>query len=812
MRGHPFARWGRRAVAHAPSWIGVLACAVALVSTVCYVTEVRSRYTALYEDYDALAAAMDGGAGLGALAAAPQAVPRLTFGGVTMHTVVDAWLLSTSSLRPRSRAVATRYALRQFVCAWRPAVEPAAGITAAAAGPDAAPLLLVFFVHGNAGGCTQGRYWSCAVQHAGAARGVHTRAFSVDLVEQANVHRGGLVATQAEYMADAIEHVVAQVRGATPTPQVWLVSHSMGSLVARLAVQLLDASVRVGGLIAFNAPLRFPPLLLDAPMAHVYTALAAAERLPADDDDDHNCATQSAASASAHRTNTAVLLQRCASGVCVPPRACSRRRPRLLSMTSGEMDLQIEPAATRPLQQGRSVYTATHMNTLDDEVCGRSTSHDGVLVDPCAMARTAALLVNATLHAGMGSEAGAALTAHDPKPPSLSPAVPWQARAGQLLWQRHVWPCAVAALYTHVLLAGLYPHLREAGASQEAAPTQRRRPLQLFWCTSVRLPVAATVFFFYDCVALYAVWTVVFNLLAGTREAHQAQKPWQWATFPQLHAATAAAFVAQSAVFVATSLGPVVFGALVGDAAVRAAEMLPRVLGRVRWCGWGSAGGVAFWPLPRQRWRCGTPLTLPLPVLISILLWLAGASLTARALVWLALSLTARAPPQHREEDGESSAEVAGTAEEPAALKPLRSDAVYVPADVTRHAARGNRLLPAVLHAALYALQLHPFFALRNALISRTADDAVTVDWRTYAAEAATVTLMLAATARISVTVPSWGRRRAARLGSLVRRVCLAAALLSVAAVSSHPPESFRVLPALLLCWPLYLHTAASLP
>ncbi|KAG5480638.1 hypothetical protein LSCM1_06342 [Leishmania martiniquensis] len=774
------------------AWVYVCACLAVFVSTVCYVVEVRSCCRPLRRDYDAIVETTHRLARFRNLLDVPQ--QRLLFRGVWARTVFDARRVSGTVARPRAQAAASLYSVQQIECSWLPSASPVQSFSAAA---NVSPLL--FFIHGSAGGYSQGNYWSCAAQYIGKAFQAPVETFSFDFAKQANVHRGLLVATQAEYVADVVEATVHEkgsaARGDLRLP-VWLVAHSMGGCVARMAAQLLSSTVTLAGIITFNAPLRFPPLLLDAPMADVYRAVTEAEQQPAEGCPD------SPPSATFTRVTSSELLYSCTVGNCSVRRSCRQERVRLISVTSGAMDLQIEPSTTHP-SVWRSAYAVSTFNTLHPSFCGRSNSHDDVLLSPCTMVLAALLLVSSSI-GGDNTERIMRLIrdtadAHERdalSAASFSPALSLAASVGQALWKLHVWPCAVAALYSHVLLSGLHPHLRRVA---QAVPLRERAMFSArhFVAEALSKPfMSATITFgfFYTCALAHATSTTVSLWLFGGWESQVARAPWNWAWLPQWRVTSASVAAPTSLMFLRVafmfaSMGPVALGTVVGMAVVRAAQTTHQ-LTRVLNCGCPK-------PASRRARRLRSAVVTLLLFCLACALVAFGVTLATRALVWLTLLLLAprahRLPGKACVQEGEAVTVLAGTVTANAEAASLESMA-------NAQEEEANKYLPSALYGAVYTLQLSPFFSIRNAIISKTFEDASTLDWRNYAAELGALWLLV-----VAASTPFPFHCRRVPLPLRVSVACLSVALVGVGVMVSHPFESFRALPALLCCLPAYV-------
>ncbi|KPA82924.1 hypothetical protein ABB37_02675 [Leptomonas pyrrhocoris] len=796
-------------------------CAVTLFSTACYIVDIRSRYRPPRKDFDALTQYSEllwnaSGLPVPAVATSELHLPAFQVRDGPFLKNLNASLTRTGG---STDAALTNYNLQKTECLWSALFGPVA-TTSAAPAPFMTPLvhLHIFFLHGNAGSHTQGEYWTCAVQHASNLLGASITTYALQWAEQANVHRGRLVGLQADYTADVVE---AAVRGAVDDDgvrhRVWLVAHSMGGVVARLAAQLLDPSVDLGGIVTFNSPHLFPPLLLDAPMADVYRALTVAEQPSSAGELKHaeKAATPAAAvsgAASPVRLSSATVVKACSTLTddCLRHRHRQSRVPHLISITSGEMDLQIEPATVYP-SRWSSRYAVAFFNTLDRAVCTHTTSHDGILMDPCAVTLGALQLLSASFiqanDTAMPAEAeevdaaNANARAQLPLPPGIVSRV---SLVGQLLWQQHMWPWAVSSLYGYVLLGGLWP---QVGQSAEMLlqwwPMKRGtvRPLAslLHRIVSSEFSVPVFLVFFYGCTSVYATLTELYLLGTSQRASYGATYPWQWETYPQLRHTSASVvaplqFVVLTLFFVLTSVGPVTVGINAGMALVVMGSVARYIKARVGRC-------RRVFATPRRRQTAAVLLPVLLVSLYLVFLSM-GVSPTARAMAWVALFLFV--PDFRRTQAKQEDRRVTPAAAEDVESPNYDADAVEVHfrADfvVTKVPAEAGdwhtQRLPGMLYAALYLIQLHPFFTVRNALVSHTFDSASTVDVRIFVVEGELLVLLCCCAA--AAPVLPVGRYRVVNcyLG-------FSSSLLSLIAVAwmvVHPVESFQVLPALLWC------------
>jgi pimeloyl-ACP methyl ester carboxylesterase len=813
-------------------------CVVTLFSTVCYIVDLRSRYHPLWKDYSALAQYSE--LLWNASSLPPPVAPTSRQQWPIVHTRDEPLLrhLNASLSRAGATTLAALdgYGVERTECLWSMVFDPAAATTTSVTPTGSIPPihLHLFFLHGNAGSHRQGEYWSCAVQHASNLLGVTVSTYSFRWAEQANVHRGRLLQLQANYVTDVVEAVVRAAtspnRSRVPH-RVWLVAHSMGGVVARLAAQLLDSSVDFGGILTFNSPHRFPPLLLDAPMASVYRALTVAEQAAPRIDRHKDTPTADELHVG---LSSAVFTQVCGSSTeaaCLRHRRRQSRLPHLISITSGEMDLQIEPATVHPSPWPNLRYAMTFVNTLDHTICTRSSSHDGVLLDPCAVTYGALQLLSASVK--NDNEDTAQVESRDltdfakvragaqlPLPPGIVSRV---SLLGQLLWQQHMWPWAVVALYGYVLLGGLWPQVvRSAETLSKRWLTRRgagRQPalVSLLHCV-VASEFSVTVFlaFFYGCTCLYAALTALYLAGTGQRVWFSLTYPWQWEAYPQLrHASTNVVaplhFAIATVFFFLSSVGPFTVGVNAGMALVVVGDMTRCVKARVGRC------RLAFGTTRRRRM---VAVLFPLVVAALYAVFLVyGVSPTIRGVAWLVLFLLIPCfrYTQARCDGRSAVASPAAAAVADAGLLKHDADVVEIvfPSDFgsARPPAEletwDTQHLPGMLYATVYLIQLHPFFTIRNAIVSHTYDSAATMDGRNYIAEAGLLVLLCCP----AVTPSLLPLCRCQLLGNSFHYVgvlCSIFALLAVAWILVRPVESFQVLSALLWCFPSFLFGTLS--
>lgn len=106
------------------------------------------------------------------------------------------------------------------------------------------------------------------------------------LAEQGNAHRGHVVVTQTEHVADVVGAMAHEERDAVHEDvrrPVLLVTDLMGEVFARMVAQLLGPTVTLARIIDFNPPPRFlSPVPDGPPMLDVYGAIAVAAWKPSD--------------------------------------------------------------------------------------------------------------------------------------------------------------------------------------------------------------------------------------------------------------------------------------------------------------------------------------------------------------------------------------------------------------------------------------------------------------------------------------------------------------------------------------------------
>lgn len=752
VRGGP--RRGRSLTVATFAPLLVILAAAAVLSTAVYVADVRGRYDgrAPFDDA-ALGPQVARWHGLGTTA---------TGGGEHRPGLVTYAFRRPLALDdgPRSGPEQQRlFTLSEVGCQLHGAGGD--GAAAAAAGPT----LLLFFIHGNSGGSSQGDYWGCAaaVQAALAAGGPRrhsVRGYAFGLAEQANVHRGRLVGLQADYVADAVEAELRRHKGAA----VWLVGHSMGGLVARTAAAL----VAVEGVLTVNAPHRYPPAMLDRPMRDLYVAL---NRL--------SMAGDWGESLSPSPCTSAVLVSECGPSWLSARPSCRRRfapLPVLLSLTSGEMDLQIEPATAYPPSGPAAAAAGCYFaNVQSAAVCGRSASHNGALRDPCVVAYAAAALLNLSAAVGAGRLApvgAVAVTVSGGAVPLAAAHVsltepPLLAALGRRLWRGHHWPCAAAALLAALLLAGPARLLSVSGADAAlplGAPAMAKSraravaPLAATLAAAGADPVAAAAALFAVVNGAALVGVSARAVVAAAGPAAPSLSPWVWDRW-QPDASGPFSFTSS----VGHGCREVALGGVAACAGLCAAAVATRLQSALPvaapLCCRAAERGVVWAVLVASAYAAAVLLSVPL---------------TWRAVVWACVAVAA------------------------GCCRPTSSQASR---DGRREAAA-----PTPLFALVHLLQLQPALTIHNEIVSRTTDTAATVDGLYYATELCLVALLAApACASLPGPMASPGRR----FGALAAAACVACCC-GCALLAASPVDLSSASIALLLSFPSFLYAATA--
>ncbi|RNF26994.1 GPI inositol deacylase 2 [Trypanosoma conorhini] len=343
-------------------------------------------------------------------------------------------LIGEGGSRRSEKEVALPYNLHRVTCVWE--IQP----TVAGAGTSAtkSQRSLVFFVHGNAGSYTDPSRLSCAMSREANFKG---ELYAFDFLHQANIHRGKLLQQQAAFVAETLAslqrrsvlkrltdntvlHGAETLKSrATPENQdgaisIWIVGHSMGGVVARLAVEMLrssGSSIFIESIITLNSPHRFPPIFLDNSMLSVYKTLWQPPY-----------------------KNSALNLSR-------------RHSPRFYSVTSGALDLQVEPWLTNLNRTGDGPSTDVMFRTDDPNVCGRVFSHTDALRDHCVVEFLTGVIANRSVRE---HDVKTSATPVYPTVPTGDSVLLWWA---ELSVKSHTLPALLLSFYTVLVLSAIHP-------------------------------------------------------------------------------------------------------------------------------------------------------------------------------------------------------------------------------------------------------------------------------------------------------------------------------------------------------------------
>nr|CCC89730.1 conserved hypothetical protein [Trypanosoma congolense IL3000] len=230
------------------------------------------------------------------------------------------------------------------------------------------PDVIIFFIHGNAGSYAQVHRLGILFLQRTDITG---EVFSFDFSEQISIHRGELIKQQAAFVSDTIkaadtlikqQHDQSQSGSQRSAPLIWLVGHSMGGVVARMVAGELagtDTFTRLAGIITLNTPHRQMPIFLDLPLQQLYKDfwLSSALHRPVQE-----------------------------NGSC--------NYPRILSITSGSLDMQVQQNLTHLGGSGCQPRLRVGVNTENQRVCNKTSSHDDILRDYCTIVFVVSALVN----------------------------------------------------------------------------------------------------------------------------------------------------------------------------------------------------------------------------------------------------------------------------------------------------------------------------------------------------------------------------------------------------------------------------------
>lgn len=672
--------------------------------------------------------------------------------------------------------------------------------------------LLAFFIHGNAGDGNQGVRWSCSLQYLAKSRGWRVDTYIFSLANQANVHRGRLLKSQAGYVVKVVESLVRRHKqqqegqhqaAASSTFITWIAGHSMGGIVARVVAKTLNPSIALSGLLTFNSPNRYPPLFFDRPMAHLYKSLVVSEHQQ----------LSSALWQKGSKAPTGDSLSSSKMGLPITPfNLTSSIKTAFISLTSGAMDLQIESSSTYINLTG-SRYRGAFYNTADSQICGVSASHDGILTSACPLAFAAlqvahesdlllppeermGSLLNASALQMQQSSGG--LLQLSASPLHLAQSL------GRYLYTRHVWPLAISSFYLFLILHALRPLLRACLRSNGAVPTRRASRLQ--WAIGaghvmLHNEAVGCVGLFYTTTLLYSLCVYVVLRLFGGFGSFAVVLPWQVDVYPQLHEASRHGililpFALRCSLFCVATAGPVFSGAALG---------------------WMTSASLNYFLSHRcffRRWPAdrfsglqerGVRLILLVLLLVGvgggvlISIFLLSATSRAFALLIATLLCSGQWSAATRAVDSDIETE----------MRTLNSDSVDMTAVVIggtaappprRWGSHGSTSF--MLFALLYFLQLQPFFTLRNAIVSRTFDDSTTLDPMNGVVE-----LLLAVATAVHAAAMHWAKViPPPPLYLPFAFTCLAAA--AVAFLITSPIEVCNVLPTMLGCLPGLLYIA----
>ncbi|RNE98143.1 GPI inositol deacylase 2 [Trypanosoma rangeli] len=326
------------------------------------------------------------------------------------------------------------YELHRISCVWE--IQPV--VPDARTSATKSRRSLVFFVHGNAGSYTDPSRLRCAMSREA---NFEVELYAFDFLHQVNIHRGKLIQQQAAFVAQTLESMLRRaalkrltdytvLQGAellknasTLAKQdgaisVWVVGHSMGGVVARLAVEMLrrsGSSVFIEGIITLNSPHRYPPIFLDDPMLRVYETLWRSQD-----------------------RNAALNMSRHLS-------------PRLYSVSSGALDLQVEPWLTNLIEPDHEPSSSTMLRTGDPNFCGRTLSHTEALRDQCVVEFITGIIANRS--AGVVPTQTDATTMNPLVSIEDSVTLWWAQRSVK----SHTLPAFLLSFYTVLVLSVIHP-------------------------------------------------------------------------------------------------------------------------------------------------------------------------------------------------------------------------------------------------------------------------------------------------------------------------------------------------------------------
>ncbi|KAF5225267.1 GPI inositol deacylase 2 [Trypanosoma cruzi] len=327
--------------------------------------------------------------------------------------------------------------------------------------------LLVFFIHGNLGAYDEVSQLGCVVSRMIS---ITSEVYTFDFLQQANIHRGKLLQQQAAFVAHTLglrrwgsksKNITSamEFQGeemAEPTDNlekkddgtgVWIVGHSMGGVVARLAVEMMrnsGTSIFLEGVITLNTPHRYPPIFMDAAMFRIYTNLWQPS--------DRGLSSEK----SWHRA------------------------PHLYSLTSGSLDLQVEQWLTNLAGLNEKRFPHTMFRTEDPTVCGKSLSHTDIVRDYCVLEFVANIIakkITGLRHTPIHARNPLANSSGGVTAPL------WWANKSVT---SHTLPVAALSFYTALVLSAIYPTVFPPMANQRFISNHR---ISCFcWGRQVALP------------------------------------------------------------------------------------------------------------------------------------------------------------------------------------------------------------------------------------------------------------------------------------------------------------------------------------
>ncbi|ORC93364.1 GPI inositol deacylase 2 [Trypanosoma theileri] len=299
--------------------------------------------------------------------------------------------------------------------------------------------VLVFFIHGNSGSYKQGGKLGCALKKR---QSIIREVYSFDFAEQANIHRGRLLWQQADFVVHTLKtlrnegNIIQQqeqkykgqtttttTTSSSSTPFLWLIGHSMGGVVAGLALEMimLEAKEMIPffhGIIMLNSPYRQPPIFLDEPMLRLYLILWQ----------------------NVNRNNTIIHYPQ-------------NVLPRMVSISSGALDLQVEQKLTiLPTNSGeKDLKRYFNIRTDNPTVCGKMLSHNDIVQDYCVSEFVASFIVNASINKKWKGEEYTNIVSVPVTYTSFF------SRWGEWSVEDHTLPIAVVSLYTALMLSAIFP-------------------------------------------------------------------------------------------------------------------------------------------------------------------------------------------------------------------------------------------------------------------------------------------------------------------------------------------------------------------